>query len=403
MKLDKITAEEINDSRGKPTLFVTAFLGNDQASFAVPSGASTGLREAHELRDTDGLGVNSAIHNVNIQINDALSGIDVLDQRSVDRAMLELDGTNNKSNIGGNAIIGTSIACLKLAAKLSSNETFEQLRQISDANQGEQIPHLFFNLINGGKHARNDLPFQEYQVVTMGVLPDEAVEMALQVQDKLSEIIKMELGEGSLVLGDEGGFAPIVTDVRAPLRFLTGAISELGFTGRVRLGLDVAASSFYKNGIYDLAGKELDAMGMIDLYRELLNEFDIYSIEDPFAEEDFESFHLLKESQPNILVIGDDLTVTNPKLLQQAINAGSINAMIIKPNQIGTVSEMVDTIELAIDNNIKLIISHRSGETTDDFIADVVMAFHAFGMKAGSPVKPERRVKYDRLIKIFQQ
>jgi enolase len=399
-KISKIEAEEIKDSRGNPTLKVTVWVGDNFASFSVPSGASTGLHEAHELRDEDDKGVNRAINKVNKVISNALIGCDVINQQEIDRIMIELDGTSNKDNLGGNSTIGVSIACAKVAALVSGVETYEHLRTLCEIKPSRKIPHIYMNLINGGKHAKNDLAFQEYHIVSETDDVEEAIQVGITIQDSLKKIITEELGEDSLVLGDEGGFAPKITDIRKPLEYLRRAIKENNLEGKVRLALDVASSSFYENGQYKVDGKYISKKELMDIYISLIKEFDFISLEDPFDEEDFESFRILKEQNSNLIVMGDDLTVTNKNILQKAIDKNSINAMIIKPNQIGTLSETLETMRLAREHDIELIVSHRSGETDDDFIADLCYAFSCFGLKSGSPIKSERMIKYRRLIKI---
>ena len=402
--IEKIEIEEIADSRGNPTVKVCVSSGGFSGCFAVPSGASTGVHEAHELRDLDGKGVKKSIEKFKNSVENALIGMNVFDQTRIDQKMVELDGTENKDNLGGNFMIGVSIACVKLGAKLKNIETYEYLKELlkNPENKNEKVTHLFVNLINGGKHAKNDLAFQEYHIVTCVEDISQAVEMSLLLQDSLERIILKELGEESTILGDEGGFAPKISDIRMPLSYLKQAIGENKLENKVRLALDVAATSFYQNGLYKIDGKDISKEELLILYDSLISEFDLYSIEDPFYEEDFESFRMLKEKYPELTVVGDDLTVTNKELLMKALEYNSINAIIIKPNQIGTVTEMLDTIGTAIENNIKLIISHRSGETEDDFIADLSFALKSFGFKSGSPRKPERMVKYDRLIKILK-
>lgn len=399
-KITKIIAEEIKDSRGNPTLKVNVWVGDESGSFSVPSGASTGAHEAHELRDVDGKGASEAINKVNNIIAGALVGQDVLNQKEIDRIMIELDGTLNKDNLGGNSMIGVSVACAKVAAKVSGVEVFEHLRTLAEIKPSRKTPYLYMNLINGGKHAKNDLAFQEYHIVPETEDVEEAVEIGITIQNTLKEIIFKDLGEDSVTLGDEGGFAPKISDIRQPLFYLRSAIKQNDLEGKVRLALDVAATSFYQNGMYKIDGKDISKEELLDIYNSLIEEFNLLSIEDPFYEEDFESFKKLKENNETI-VVGDDLTVTNKNLLQQAIEKGSINAMIIKPNQIGTLSETLETMKLARENDIELIVSHRSGETDDDFIADLAHAFNCFGLKSGSPQKAERMVKYKRLIKII--
>jgi len=419
-EITKITAEEIKDSKETPTIKVTVYAGNVSGSFAVPSGASTGVHEAHELRDTNGQGVKKAIDKVNNIIAPKLIGQNVLNQKEIDKIMVELDGTPNKDNLGGNSIIGVSVTCAKVAAKISGMETFEYLRTLQlDSGQAQaeikpsrRTPYLFMNLIEGGKHTRNNIAFQEYIIVPDTENVQEAVDIGMRMQNTLKEIIIKELNEKSIVLGYEGGFAPEISDIRKPLELIAKAIKENNLTGKVKIALDVAASSFFNEGVYKVDGKntrpndrnhsvgQVSKEELMNIYNSLVIEFNLFSIEDPFDEEDFDSFRKLRENNMNLWVVGDDLTVTNVLLLKKAIEKGSVNAMIIKPNQIGTLSETLETMRLARENNIELIVSHRGGETDDDFIADLAYAFGCFGLKSGSPLKPERKVKYDRLIKI---
>lgn len=410
--ISKIKAEEIKDSRGNPTIKVTVKAGNMSDSFSVPSGVSTGIHEAHELRDQDGIGVKNAIKKVNNVIAPALIGQNILNQKEIDRIMLELDGTSNKDNLGGNSMIGVSVACAKVAAKVSGKETFEYLQTLAEIKPSRKTPYLFMNLIEGGKHTNNDLAFQEYHIVPDTDNAEEAVEIGIKVQNTLKEIIIKELGEKSTVLGDEGGFAPQVSDIKKPLEYLSEAIKQNNLQNKVKLALDVAASSFFSDGMYKISDKNTRPNGrnhlvgrvskkeLMNIYDSLIKEFNLFSIEDPFEEEDFDSFAKLKDSHKNFFIVGDDLTVTNTILLKKAIDKGSINAMIIKPNQIGTLTETLETMQLARENNIELIVSHRGEDTNDDFIADLAYAFGCFGLKSGSPLKSERMLKYERLIKI---
>ncbi|MDQ5971066.1 MAG: Enolase [Patescibacteria group bacterium] len=396
-KITKIMASEVNDSRGNPTLKVTVYIGDISASFSVPSGASTGIHEAHELRDADGKGVKNAIENINTIIANALINQNIFNQAEIDRIMIDLDGTTNKDILGGNSTIGVSIACAKLAAKISNKEVYEYLSTLKEIKSSRNVPYLYMNLINGGKHAKNNLAFQEYHIVPEADSVEEAISMGIKIVHSLEKIIRKNCGDDSVILGDEGGYAPIVNNIREPLLYLNEAIQENNFPSKVHIALDVASSSFYKDGKYYIDGKDISKEELLELYGTLINEFNIFSIEDPFNEEDFASFRKLKDTYSDLFVMGDDLTVTNKHILQKAIDSKCINAMIIKPNQIGTLSETLDTMKLARDNDIELIVSHRSGETDDDFIADLVYAFGCFGLKSGAPEKSERKVKYDRL------
>lgn len=400
--ITKIVSEEILDSRNNPTIEVTVYTENASDSFSVPSGASTGTHEACELRDEDKKGVKNAIKNINEIISPALIGQNICDQKNIDRLMCELDGTTQKTKLGGNAIIGVSIACAKTAAKSNNLEVYEYLKTLSDIKASRTNPLLYMNLINGGKHAKNDLAFQEYHIIPFTEDTEEAIKIGIKIQNSLEKIIENELGKEELTLGDEGGFAPHVENIKKPLTYFAQAIKENNLEDKVRLALDVAASSFYNEEQYFVDGKNISKEELFDIYKNLIQEFNLLSIEDPFNEEDFEGFKMIK-NETGIYILGDDLTVTNKDLLQKAISSDSINAMIIKPNQIGTLSETLETMKLARDNNIELVISHRSGETDDDFIADLAYAFGCFGIKSGSPKKSERMIKYQRLINISQK
>ncbi|MEK7128037.1 MAG: phosphopyruvate hydratase [Patescibacteria group bacterium] len=398
--ITKILAEEIKDSRGNPTIKVTVWAGGISGNFSVPSGVSTGVHEAHELRDADGKGVKTAIEKVNSMIAPALAGKNVLSQKEIDGIMIELDGTQNKDNLGANSMVGVSIACAKAAAKLKKQEVYQYLRTLCEIKSSRNAPYLFMNLLEGGKHSASNLAFQEYHVVPETENTQEAVDIGNKIQNTLTEILLKNLDSKSAVLGDEGGFVPQTNDVRKPLLFLAEAVNKNNLQNKVRFALDVAASSFYRDGHYQVASKDISSSELMNIYDSLIKEFNLFSIEDPFNEEDFDNFKKLKDKNKNLLVVGDDLTVSNRALLEQAIDKGSINAIIIKPNQIGTLSEMFLTMQLARANGIEIIVSHRGRETNDDFIADLAFAFGCFGLKTGSPLKPERMVKYQRLIKI---
>lgn len=401
-KIKQIEAQEILDSRGNPTLKVSVLAGLKKGEFAVPAGASTGTHEALELRDNDpnrfgGLGVQKAIGKISRHINPALQGIDVTKQKEIDAILNEIDNTPNKSFLGGNATIGTSVACAKAAARILNLETFKYLRTLAGIKPSRKVPLLYFNLINGGKHAQSDLDFQEYLIVPMTDNIEESLETAHKIQRTLKEILIKKLGPSSANLGDEGGFAPKLSAARAPLELLSEAIQKNGLKQKVRLALDAAASSFYKNGNYSIETEKLNSEKLLEFYGLLIKEFPIFSIEDPFFEEDFKSFAELLRQNPKLLVIGDDLTVTNKQRLQAALEQKSINGIIIKPNQIGTLSQALETMKLARENQIESVVSHRSGETNDDFIADLAFAFGCFGLKAGALQRGERIAKYNRI------
>lgn len=400
MQITKIEAVQILDSRGNPTISVRVFAGETFGEFAVPSGASTGLHEAVEKRDGDknyfrALSVLKAIEGIS-RIEDELTGINATKQAQIDQILKEIDGTSQKARLGANALIGVSIACAKLAANLLKQPLFEYLRTLDEIKSSQKVPYLFMNLINGGKHAQSKLAFQEYMIVSLSESVDEALNFGTLILNDLKKLIVQKLGPQSANIGDEGGFVLDTNQVILPLELLQEVIEKNNLTDKIKLALDIAASSFYQKGQYLIGNKKLTSSKLLEEYVFLIKQFPIISIEDPFYEEDFDSFAgLLKQFKG--LVAGDDLTVTSSERLKQALDKKSINAIIIKPNQIGTLTETLKTMKLARDNNIECIISHRSGETNDDFIADLAFAFGCFGLKSGAPQRGERVAKYNRL------
>lgn len=401
-KITNITAEQILDSRKNPTLKVSVYVGDVVGSFEVPSGASTGKYEACELRDGESgkSGVMNAVNKINTEIKEALIGIEIDQQKQIDEIMIKLDGTKQKTNLGGNSMIGVSIACAKTAAKVMNMEVFEYLKTLTTIKPSRSQPFLYFNLINGGKHAATRLAFQEFHIVPQVETSEASVEISRKIQTRLDEILEKEFG--SITKGDEGGVALDVEDILSPLFLMKKAVEEVGCVDKIKYALDVAASSFYdhNNGVYKFMNKEWTRDEMITLYEKICTDFPMISIEDPLDEEDFEGFTELQGKIGDVRLIGDDLTVTNIERLQIAINQKSIKGIIIKPNQIGTLTETLLTMKMARDNDIDCIVSHRSGETMDDFIADLVCAFGCFGIKAGALGPRERDVKYERIIKI---
>jgi enolase len=406
-KIKNIRAKEIFDSRGNPTLSVEVFTDLYCGRFDVPSGASTGKYEAKELRDNDlkrfnGLGVLKAISNIENKILPFLKNISVFDQRKIDSILIELDGTKDKSNLGANAILGVSVACAKAASKVQNKELYLYLKDLSEIRPSCKAPYLFMNFINGGKHSQSSIAFQEYMIVPQTDNINEAIEISFTIKNNLKNIILKNYGKLSVNIGDEGGFVPDCKNIKEPIEILRQSIKNSNLLDKVKIALDVAASSFYKDGFYEFDGKKMDTPQLIQIYNNLINDFNLLSIEDPFFEEDFDSFAQFRKVIPKeIFIVGDDLTVTNYQRLQQAIIKNSINAIIIKPNQIGTLTETLETMKLARDNNIQLIVSHRSGETNDDFIADLAFAFGCFGLKIGALQRGERIAKYNRLLEIF--
>ena len=404
MKIKNIIAREILDSRGNPTVEATVILeDNTEATASVPSGASTGVHEALELRDNDmnrylGKGVLKAVSNVNDIIKPRLIGLDVQNQKEIDELMINLDGTPNKEVLGANAILAVSLACLKASSKTTKKELFEYI------GHGTYMPRMMMNILNGGAHADNGLDCQEFMIIPMHKEIDENIRIGSEVFHSLKQILKTErLSTG---VGDEGGFAPNINSTLEALNLIMDAIKAAGYVpGKdVYLALDVAASEFYNNGVYSFEGKNRKKEQMVEFYEYITEKFPIVSIEDGMAEDDYEGWQLLTEKLGDrIQLVGDDLFVTNKKLLEVGIEKHMANAVLIKLNQIGTVTEAIETILLAKRNKYSTIISHRSGETEDTSIADFAVGLNLGQIKTGSMSRGERICKYNRLMRINEK
>lgn len=402
-KIKKVFAREILDSRGNPTIEVDITLEcGITASASVPSGASTGKREAIELRDHDmnrylGKGVLKAVDNVNNIIAPEIIGKSCLEQREIDNIMLNLDGTYNKSNLGANAILGVSLANLRASAKYNKKELYEYL------GSDYSMPRCMMNILNGGAHASNGLDFQEFMIVPSKSEYKDNLRMGSEIFHSLKQVLK----EKDLLcgVGDEGGFAPEISNNTIALDLISLAIDKAGYVlGKdVYIALDVAASEFYRDGKYIIEDKEYSSLDLVSYYEGFIDKYNIISIEDGMAEEDYDGWKILTERLSNIQLVGDDLFVTNKDLLSEGIRMGIANAILIKLNQIGTVSETLDTIKLAKDNNYKTIISHRSGETEDNYIADFAVGLNMGQIKTGSMSRGERLSKYNRLLRIEER
>ncbi len=403
MKIKDIHAREILDSRGNPTIEVEMTLDNNiKAVASVPSGASTGSREALELRDNDksrfnGKGVLKAVNNVNNIIRNELLGKEA-NQKEIDDILLKLDGTENKGNLGANAILSVSLACLKCIAASENKELYEYV-----SNNEYSFPIPMINIINGGKHAINNIDIQEFMIVPVVDKMCERIRAGAEVFQALKKLLSEE--NYNVGVGDEGGFAPNLENNEMALEFITKAIEKAGYkAGKdIYIALDVAASETYNEDTktYSIDGKNLTSEQLMDYYKKLIEKYPILSIEDPFYENDFDALKkFTEEMQDKIMIVGDDYFVTNAKYLQKGINLNAGNAILLKANQIGTMSEMFETIKLAKDNNYKTIISHRSGETEDTFIADLAVGLKIPYIKTGSMCRGERICKYNRLMKI---
>ena len=404
--IKSITAREVLDSRGNPTVEVEIRLDDkSMARAAVPSGASTGAFEAAELRDGGkrylGKGVENAVKNIVEKIAPVVIGLDALDQKVIDEKMINLDGSKNKSNLGANAILGVSLAVARAAAISTGQSLFKYIGKA----EGKTLPVPMMNILNGGAHADTNVDIQEFMVAPIGAPTfKESLRWGAEIYHSLKSVLK---GKGlATSIGDEGGFAPDLASNRAALDLILQAIESAGFKAGVDIGLamDVAATEFFENGKYKFEGKELTAEQMINYYRELVTSYPLLSIEDPLDEDDWDGWrNLTAQLGDKIQIVGDDLFVTNPERLQRGIESKSANALLVKVNQIGTLSETIAAVTLAHKNNFKSMMSHRSGETEDTTIADLAVALNCGQIKTGAPARSERVAKYNQLLRIEEE
>lgn len=404
-KIKDVIGREILDSRGNPTVEVDVILESGiMGRAAVPSGASTGVREALELRDKDdrymGKGVRKAVSHVNNELRNLVIGMDALDQKALDYAMIELDGTENKERFGANAILGVSMAAMRAAANFKGLPLYKYI------GNGTTLPVPMMNIINGGAHADNKLDFQEFMIIPQRDTIKERVRVGAEVFHNLKKVLN-EKGLATGV-GDEGGFAPDLNSNSEGFELIIEAIKRAGYIpGKdVCLGIDVAASEFYEDGKYNLVGegRSLTTEELVNFYEELCSQYPIISIEDPVDENDWEGFRLVTEKLGDkIQLVGDDLFVTNKKCLQMGIDNHAGNAILLKVNQIGTITETLETIELARKNGYKTVISHRSGETEDTTIADLAVGLDLGQIKTGSLSRTDRICKYNQLMRIEEE
>ncbi len=409
-KIKKIDALEILDSRGEPTVEVIVYSKDKRARACVPSGASKGVYEAKEIRDGNkkryhGKGVKRVIRNIKKVINSKLIGKEVTAQKKIDKILIALDGTKDKSRLGANALLGVSLAIARLGARLKKQFLYSYLQKIYGFKPRKRIPCPMFNLINGGKHGDSGLDIQEFLVIPQGI---KNYKERLRAGSEIFSSLKLVLKKKGLSvgLGDEGGFVPHLKNNEDAFKLLLTAIKKAGYQPgkEIFLGLDVASSVFYKKGIYQLGEKSYSVLDLVSLYRRWIKKYPLISLEDPLSENDWMGWAFLekeiKREKKNILTIGDDLFTTNPQRLKKGIELGIGGAILIKPNQIGTLTETIECIKLAQSNKYKIIISHRSGETVDTFIADLAVAVGADFIKAGAPSRGERLAKYNRLLEI---
>ena len=402
--ISKVHAREVLDSRGNPTVEVEITLDNGIMGRAlVPSGASTGIHEALELRDGDksrylGKGTLKAVENVNTTIANAIQGQTFENFRKLDEALIALDGTANKSNLGANAILGVSMAFVVACAQTEKKWIYEYLGE----GKGNTLPFPMMNILNGGSHADNNVDIQEFMIIPTGA-PDfrEGLRWGAEIFHNLKSILK---AKGLVTsVGDEGGFAPNLGSNEEALQVIMEAIEKAGYTGKISLALDVASSEFFKDGVYDLAGegRKLNADELVALYQDWASKYPIISIEDGMAEDDFDGWKKLTDALGDkMMLVGDDLFVTNISRLQMGVEKGIANSILIKLNQIGSVSETLDAINMAHENGMRSISSHRSGETEDTFIADLAVALNTGFIKTGSASRTDRIAKYNQLLRI---
>jgi len=405
-EIDAVMAREILDSRGNPTVEVeVGLIDGTIARAAVPSGASTGAFEAHELRDGDkrygGKGVTQAVDRIELEIAPEILDLDATDQRLIDSIMIDLDGTPTKSRLGANAILGVSLAVAKAAAESSDLSLFRYL----GGPNAYLLPVPMMNILNGGAHADTKVDIQEFMIAPIGANSfKEALRHGTEVYHALKSVLKAKsLSTG---LGDEGGFAPELSDNRSALDLILQAIEKAGFKpgGDIALALDVAATEFYEAGKYSFEGKQQTAQWMADYYGQLVNDYPLVSIEDPMNEEDWEGWNLLTSQIGNrVQLVGDDLFVTNPARLARGIKEKSANALLVKVNQIGSLTETLDAVSLAQRNGFATMMSHRSGETEDTTIADLAVATNCGQIKTGAPARSERVAKYNQLLRIEEE
>lgn len=405
-KIATVKGMQILDSRGNPTVSVRMSDGIHTVKSAVPSGASTGKHEALELRDGGkpfgGKGVTKAVGNINGAIAQALKGMNPVDQSTIDRKMIDLDGTPNKSSLGANAILGVSMAASRLAAAQKGVELFELFS--SSVKRKPLLPVPLLNIINGGVHAGGDLAVQEFLIVPAGFKSfAEALQAASEVYHSLRSELKSRYGSNAINVGDEGGFAPPIKTTPEALGAISDAITAAGYSPgkEIHLAIDAASSEFFKDNSYTLDGRKFSPAELTDYYESLSRDYPLISIEDPFDEESFEDFaHLTKAVGNRVQIIGDDIYVTNPERIARGIREKSSNAVLIKLNQIGSVTETVQSSLMSMDAGLNAVVSHRSGETTDSFIADMAVGLASGQIKTGATARGERVVKYNRLLEI---
>lgn len=409
MQIKKIKAREILDSRGNPTVEVDMYSEAGMVRSMVPSGASTGVHEALELRDGDkarflGRGVLKAVNNIENKISPKVIGMDPTSQIDIDNLVLELDGTENKSNLGANAILAVSMAVCKQGALTQKLPLYEHIANIAGVKEFV-LPVPSFNVINGGSHAGNKLDIQEFMILPVGASNyREALRMGAEVYQNLKVVIKKKYGRDAINVGDEGGFAPNLSKTKEAIELILEAIKIAGYDDKFKIGFDTAAGEFYKDNIYHFEGKKMSGEDLIPFYQELMELYPVVSFEDPFDQDDFEIHKKLTAVVGDkAQVVGDDLLVTNPKRIRKAIEMKATNALLLKVNQIGSITEAIEACKMSQKADWGVMVSHRSGETEDSFIADLVVGLKTGQIKTGAPCRSERLAKYNQLFRIEEE
>ncbi len=407
--INKIKTRQILDSRGNPTIECDVETGQGLFRAAVPSGASTGSHEALELRDGDkaiykGKSVLQAVKNANEILAPKLVGMKVTNQSEIDKTMIDLDGTPNKGNLGANAIVAVSMAVVRAGAFAKGKTLYEYLGELG-GNEKYAMPIPQLNVMNGGRHAGLENDIQEHMIMPVGAKNfAEAMQMGAETYHTLKSIIKKKFGARATAIADEGGFIPDISNVTERLSLIEQAIDEAGYKGKIKLALDSAASEFFKDNKYTIADKSYSSSELVDFYADLVNSFPLISIEDGMAEDDWEGWiELTKKIGEKVQIVGDDLLVTNPKRIKEAIEKKAVNAVLIKINQIGSVTETIDAITITKANKWNAVVSHRSGETEDSFISDLVVGLNCGQIKTGAPARSERNAKYNQLLRIEEE
>ncbi len=406
-KILAVKARQVLDSRGNPTVECDIKTNDGVFRASVPSGASTGANEALELRDNKkeflGHGVMRAVNNINLILAKKLKGRNPTAQAEIDNLMLKIDDTENKSKLGANAILAVSMALARAGAAAKDIPLYEYIARLHGTKK-ITMPVPAFNIINGGKHAGNKIDIQEYMILPTGAKSfAEALRMGSEIYHTLKKNLENHFGKTAINVGDEGGFAPPLTCIEEPFDYITDAIIKLGYWKKVKLGIDAASTTFWKHGTYYLEGQEYTPQKLADKYAELVDGYPLVSIEDPFYEEDFENFARLNRKLANTQIVGDDLLVTNPKRVKKAIAMKSCSCLLLKINQIGTITEALEAARMAKNAGWNIMVSHRSGETEDSFIADLAVGIAAGQIKSGAPCRGERLAKYNQLLRIEEE